>query len=65
MKAYLDKDFICDRDRNVSLSVCPLAQKVHEAGAKIGVQLLHSIRWPDKGPGSAEVESALMPVTLT
>ena len=33
-----------------------LPRAVHEVGGKIGVQLLHSNRWPDKGPWSAEGE---------
>jgi 2,4-dienoyl-CoA reductase-like NADH-dependent reductase (Old Yellow Enzyme family)/thioredoxin reductase len=37
-------------------NVRSLPRAVHEVGGKIGVQLLHSNRWPDKGPGRAEGE---------
>jgi len=37
-------------------SVRSLPRAVHEVGGKMGVQLLHSNRWPDKGPWSSEGE---------
>lgn len=37
-------------------TVRSLPQAIHEVGGKIGVQLLHSNRWPDRGPGRAEGE---------
>ncbi len=37
-------------------AVPSLPRAVHDAGGKIGVQLLQSNRWPDKGPGSGEGE---------